>query len=208
MRRALESVDVAYYLIHSLGAGASFEQRDRDAAGIFADAAMSAGLKRIVYLGGIVSGRASGLSPHLRSRGEVGDILLGSGVPTAALQAAIIIGSGSASFEMRRRARCEDRIRNAKDTGLRNLPLYGFAQNQIWCELVAMASELLAWTAMLALHSPARAWEPKRLRLRLFSAAGRLVRGGRRLRLRLAATWPWAGHLTAAITHLHAYAPG
>ena len=45
----------------------------------------------------------------------------------------------------RRRARCEDRIRNAKDTGLRNLPLHGFAQNQIWCELVAMASELLAW---------------------------------------------------------------
>jgi uncharacterized protein YbjT (DUF2867 family) len=90
------------YLIHSLGAGVSFEQRDRDAAGIFADAAMSAGVKRIVYLGGIVSGRASGLSPHLRSRGEVGDILLGSGVPTAALQAAVIIGSGSASFEMLR----------------------------------------------------------------------------------------------------------
>jgi Transposase DDE domain group 1 len=108
----------------------------------------------------------------------------------------------------RRRARCEDRIRNAKDTGLRNLPLHGFAQNQIWCELVAMASELLAWTAMLALDGPARAWEPKRLRLRLFSAAGRLARSGRRLRLRLAATWPWAGQLTAAITRLQAFAPG
>jgi hypothetical protein len=108
----------------------------------------------------------------------------------------------------RRRARCEDRIRNAKDTGLRNLPLHGFAQNQLWCELVAMASELLAWTAMLALEGPARAWEPKRLRLRLFSAAGRLVRGGRRLRLRLAATWPWASQLTAAITRLQAFAPG
>ena len=59
VRRALEGVDVAYYLIHSLGAGASFEQRDRDAAGIFADAAMSAGVKRIVNLGGIVSGRAA-----------------------------------------------------------------------------------------------------------------------------------------------------
>ena len=102
VRHALEGVDVAYYLIHSLGTGASFEQRDRDAAGIFAGAAMSAGVKRIVYLGGIVSGQASGLSPHLRSRGEVGDILLGSGVPTAALQAAVIIGSGSASFEMLR----------------------------------------------------------------------------------------------------------
>jgi Transposase DDE domain group 1 len=71
----------------------------------------------------------------------------------------------------RRRARCEDRIRNAKDTGLRNLPLHGFAQNQLWCELVPMASELLAWTAMLALEGPARG-EPKRLRL--FAAAGRL----------------------------------
>jgi hypothetical protein len=108
----------------------------------------------------------------------------------------------------RRRARCEDRIRNAKDTGLRNLPLHGFAQNQIWCELVAMASELLSWTAMLALDGPARAWEPKRLRLRLFSAAGRLARGGRRLRLRIAATWPWATQLTAAITRLQAFAPG
>jgi hypothetical protein len=108
----------------------------------------------------------------------------------------------------RRRARCEDRIRNAKDTGLRNLPLHGFNQNQIWCELVAMASELTAWMQMLALDGPARAWEPKRLRLRLFSAAGRLVRGGRRLRLRLAATWPWAPQLTAAITRLQAYAPG
>jgi hypothetical protein len=108
----------------------------------------------------------------------------------------------------RRRARCEDRIRGAKDTGLRNLPLHGFAQNQIWCELVAMACELIAWTQMLALHGPARAWEPKRLRLRLFAAAGRLARSGRRTRLRLAATWPWAAQLAAAITRLQSYAPG
>jgi Transposase DDE domain group 1 len=108
----------------------------------------------------------------------------------------------------RRRARCEDRIRAAKDTGLRNFPLQGFAPSQLWCELVAMASELTAWMQMLALDGPARAWEPKRLRLRLFSAAGRLVRGGRRLRLRLAATWPWARQLTAALTRLQAYPPG
>ena len=101
-RRAVAGVDVAYYLIHSLGTAGSFERRDRDAAGIFADAARSAGVKRIVYLGGIVSAPAGDLSPHLRSRGEVGNILLGSGVPTAALQAAVIIGSGSASFEMLR----------------------------------------------------------------------------------------------------------
>jgi hypothetical protein len=108
----------------------------------------------------------------------------------------------------RRRARCEDRIRCAKDTGLRGLPLHGFDQNQLWCELVAMACELTAWMQMLALDGPARAWEPKRLRLRLFTAAGRLIRGGHRLRLRLAATWPWATQLTAAITRLQNLAPG
>jgi hypothetical protein len=108
----------------------------------------------------------------------------------------------------RRRARCEDRIRCAKDTGLRNMPLHGFEQNQIWCEIVALACELLAWMAMLALTGPARRWEPKRLRLRLFSAAGRLVRGSRKLRLRLAARWPWSRDITAAISRLHALAPG
>ncbi len=108
----------------------------------------------------------------------------------------------------RRRARCEDRIRNAKDTGLRDLPLKGFAQNQVWCEIVALACELLAWTQMLALAGQARRWEPKRLRLRLFSAAGRLVRGGRRPRLRLAQRWPWAGQVTAAVTRLQALPSG
>jgi hypothetical protein len=108
----------------------------------------------------------------------------------------------------RRRARCEDRIRCAKDTGLRNLPLQGFAQNQIWCEIVALACDLLAWMQMLALRGDARRWEPKRLRLRLFTCAGRLVRGGRRLRLRLAASWPWAREITTAITRLQALAPG
>jgi hypothetical protein len=108
----------------------------------------------------------------------------------------------------RRQARCEDRIRNAKDTGLRSLPLKGFAQNQVWCEIVALACELLAWTQLLALAGQARRWEPKRLRLRLFSVAGRLVRGGRRLRLRLAARWPWAGQITAAVTRLQALPSG
>jgi uncharacterized protein YbjT (DUF2867 family) len=102
LRKALADCDVAYYLIHSLGTGSSFEQRDRDAARAFADAAREAGVKRIVYLGGMISGQEGDLSPHLRSRAEVGDILLDSGVPTAALQAAVIIGSGSASFEMLR----------------------------------------------------------------------------------------------------------
>src|ERR1700760_1141347 len=102
VRAALDGCDVAYYLIHSLGTGTSFEQRDRDAARTFAGAAREAGVGRIVYLGGMLSGQEGDLSPHLRSRAQVGDILLDSGVPTAALQAAVIIGSGSASFEMLR----------------------------------------------------------------------------------------------------------
>ena len=71
-----------------------------------------------------------------------------------------------------------------------------------------MTSELTAWMQMLALDGTAAAGKPKRLRMCLFSAAGHLVRGGRRPRLRLATTWPWATHLTAAITRLHGYAPG
>ncbi len=61
---------------------------------------------------------------------------------------------------------------------------------------------------LLALDGPGRRWEPKRLRLRLFSAAGRIARGGRRLRLRLAATWPWATQITGAITRLQAWSGG
>jgi Transposase DDE domain group 1 len=108
----------------------------------------------------------------------------------------------------RRRARCEDRIRCAKDTGLRNLPLKGFGQNQLWCEIVALACELIAWTQMLALAGAARRREPMRLRLRLFSVAGRLVSSGRRLRLRLAERWPWSGEITAAVTRLQALPSG
>ena len=117
-------------------------------------------------------------------------------------------GGQLADLELRhrRRARCEDRIRCAKDTGLRNLPLHGFAQNQVWCEIVALACELLAWTQMLALTGTARRWEPKRLRLRLFTCAGRLVRGSR-LKLRLAASWPWAQDITAALARLQTLAP-
>ena len=103
----------------------------------------------------------------------------------------------------RRRARCEDRIRAAKDTGLQNLPLHGFDQNRIWCAIVAMAMELTAWVQMLALHDhAARRWEPKRMRLRLFSIAGRLNRHARRTRLRLATHAPWAKLLTTALTRL------
>lgn len=84
--------------------------------------------------------------------------------------------------------------------------MQGYAQNQIWCEITAMASELLAWMTMLAFDGKTRKWEPKRLRLRLFSPAGRLVRGGRRLRL--AARWPWNQVITTAITRLQQLASG
>ena len=97
---AFAGVDVAYYLVHSLGSP-SFEDTDRRAATNFAAAAAAAGVRRIVYLGGPVPGGAHP-SPHLRSRAEVGRILSTSGVPTVILRAAVIIGSGSASFEMLR----------------------------------------------------------------------------------------------------------
>jgi hypothetical protein len=106
----------------------------------------------------------------------------------------------------RQRARCEDRIRALKDTGLRNLPFTGFAHNRIWLEVVALAADLLAWTQTLAFdeHEPARRWEPKRLRFRLLSVAGRIIRSGRRRWLRLPRDWPW-NHLIDTGWHaLHA----
>jgi hypothetical protein len=110
----------------------------------------------------------------------------------------------------RRRARAEDRIRVTKDTGLRNLPLHDLDQNRIWCAIVALAVELTAWAQLLALtEHPARRWEPKRLRLRLFSLAGRLAHSGRRTVLHLSRHAPWAPLLLQAITTLCALAvPG
>lgn len=105
----------------------------------------------------------------------------------------------------RRRARCEDRIRNAKDTGLTNLPLQGFGQNKIWCQIVALACELLAWAQMLALpEHQARKWEPKRLRLRLFATPATLARHAHRTILHLSARHKWADIVAAAITALRA----
>jgi len=93
----------------------------------------------------------------------------------------------------RQRARCEDRIRCLKDTGLRNLPFHGYAQNRLWIEVVALAADLLTWTQTLAFDQtePARRWEPKRLRFRILAVAGRIIRTGRRRRLRLPRDWPW-----------------
>jgi uncharacterized protein YbjT (DUF2867 family) len=99
IRAACEGVDVVYYLVHSLS-DREFAATDRRAALITAQAARDAGVRRFVYLGGLHPDGP--LSEHLASRAEVGEILLRSGVPTAVLQAAVILGSGSASFEMLR----------------------------------------------------------------------------------------------------------
>lgn len=104
-------------------------------------------------------------------------------------------GTQLADLELRhrRRARCEDRIRTAKDTGLRALPLHDFAQNQIWLAIVALAAEIVAWMQMLALPGhQARRWEPKRLRLRIFTIPATIARHARRTVLHLADTAPWA----------------
>jgi hypothetical protein len=118
-----------------------------------------------------------------------------------------VTGGRLADLEVthRLRARAEDRIRCLKDTGLRNLPLHDFAANQIWLELVGLAADLLAWTQHLALtDSPARTWEPKRLRLRLLNIAGRVVTSGRREWLRLPRAWPWTAFLLAGHDRLRA----
>ncbi len=99
LREACADVDVLYYLVHSMGARGDFEATERTAAENVAAAVAAAGVSRIVYLGGLHPDTDK-LSPHLRSRAEVGRILLASGVPTAALQAGVVIGSGSTSFEM------------------------------------------------------------------------------------------------------------
>lgn len=100
VRSALEGVSVAYYLLHSMDGEGDFRERDRRMARTFSSAALEAGVSRLVYLSGLHP--EGQLSSHLASRVEVGDILLDSGVPTAVLQAAVVIGDGSVSFEMLR----------------------------------------------------------------------------------------------------------
>ncbi|HXV37191.1 MAG TPA: SDR family oxidoreductase [Myxococcota bacterium] len=99
LAEALRGVDTAYYLIHSMGAKAGFETADRSAARNFGAAAREAGVARVIYLGGLADESAE-LSPHLRSRIEVGRVLRESGVPVIELRASVVIGSGSLSFEM------------------------------------------------------------------------------------------------------------
>ncbi|MEO7421459.1 MAG: NAD(P)H-binding protein [Ornithinibacter sp.] len=101
LAEAFDGVDVAYYFLHSMDGKGSFVERDRELARTFGRAASQAGVGRIIYLSGLHPAEGD-LSDHLSSRVEVGDLLMASGVPTAVLQAAIILGAGSASFEMLR----------------------------------------------------------------------------------------------------------
>ncbi|MBD3265565.1 DUF2867 domain-containing protein [bacterium] len=96
---AMQGIDTAFYLVHSLSASGDFESKDRSAAQNFGEAAHLSGVKRIVYLGGLGESSIE-LSPHLKSRQEVGKVLRESGIEVIEFRAAIVIGSGSLSFEM------------------------------------------------------------------------------------------------------------
>jgi uncharacterized protein YbjT (DUF2867 family) len=99
VQAAMARVAAAYYLVHSMGSTQSFEEQDRIGAQNFANAARQAGVKRIIYLGGL-GHSTDQLSAHLRSRQEVGEILRSTGVPVIEFRASVVIGSGSLSFEM------------------------------------------------------------------------------------------------------------
>jgi uncharacterized protein YbjT (DUF2867 family) len=100
--RALQGVHTAYYLVHLMSGSTDFEREDRQAALNFAGAAMRNGVRRIIYLGGLGDDADPKLSPHLRSRHEVGEILRGPGVETIEIRASMVIGAGSLSFELMR----------------------------------------------------------------------------------------------------------
>ena len=97
--RALAGIDSAYYLVHSMGSAPDYVAADRRAAGNFGRAAARAGVRRIVYLGGL-SDHSDALSTHLKSRAETGDVLRASGVPVIEFRASVVIGAGSLSFMM------------------------------------------------------------------------------------------------------------
>lgn len=104
----------------------------------------------------------------------------------------------------RQHARVEDRIRDAKDLGLRNLPFRSFANNEVWLLLTQLAQDLLAWAQQLLLTGDLARAEPDTLRYRLWHTAAKIARHARQTRLRLDRHWPWAGQLAAAFARLQA----
>lgn len=104
----------------------------------------------------------------------------------------------------RQRAHVEDRVRDDKDTGLAKLPFKEFALNHVWLEIVLLTHDLIVWTQALLLDGELTKAEPKRLRYRLLHVAGRLAFSGRRAKLHLQNSWPWASELAAAFARLKA----
>jgi hypothetical protein len=111
-----------------------------------------------------------------------------------------------AALDTRHRAHAhvEDRIRGAKDSGARTLPCDTFERNAVWLQLVLMAQDLMVFTQVLTLDGDLRLAEPQQLRYKLLHAPARIVRSGRRLRLRIQHDWPWAKELVAAFARLWA----
>jgi hypothetical protein len=107
----------------------------------------------------------------------------------------------------RQHAHVEDRIRDDKDTGLSKFPFKAFALNEVWLEIVMLAHDLIVWTQALTLDGEVAKAEPKRLRYQLLHVAARLAFSGRRAKLHLQDTWPWAEQLLAAFQKLKTLAP-
>jgi len=139
LREALRGVDVLYYLVHSMAAGSGFEAKEKDMAETVAGAAAAAGVTRIVYLGGLHPSGAR-LSTHMRSRETVGKVFLASPVNAVVFQAGVVIGSGSASFEM---------IRHLSET-LPLMPAPSWVRNRI--EAIAVRDVLYYLVAATALE--------------------------------------------------------
>jgi hypothetical protein len=111
---------------------------------------------------------------------------------------------GVLECRQRQRARCEDHIRNDKDTGLRNMPFRDFEHNRVWLAVTRIARDLIVWTQRLLLIGELARAEPKRLRYRLLHVAGRLAFHARKATLRIHYTWPWAPALANAFGRLKA----
>ena len=141
LQAALDGVDVLYYLVHSMAAGAGFEAKEKTMAGTAARAAAAAGVDRIVYLGGLHPAGAE-LSTHMRSREAVGKVFLDSPVDAVVFQAGVVIGSGSASFEM---------IRHLSET-LPLMPAPSWVRNKI--EAIAVRDVLYYLVAAASLEGP------------------------------------------------------
>ena len=141
LREALAGVDVLYYLVHSMAAGAGFEAKEKAMAETAATAAADAGVARIVYLGGLHPANAE-LSTHMRSREAVGKVFLDSPVDAVVFQAGVVIGSGSASFEM---------IRHLAET-LPVMPAPSWVRNRI--EAIAVRDVLHYLVGAASLEGP------------------------------------------------------